>query len=312
MNRPLFLRIIPWAVIILFCMQPAQGWGGEVVVVQSAGLAPYNEALRGFAHTLTKDVPTSGPKSIQAHTTTSYILSEVESPVQLRQTLSRQRPDLLLAIGSSSLSLVKDLADIPILYLMVPYPELVIESQDNITGINMTIPPSRQLEALVRVMPQTGTVGLLYDPERTGALVQEAHQYAAQQNISLLALPVENSSEVPSRLARLSGRADWLWMLPDRTVLTPQTIDHIFLFSLENRIPILTFSDKYLDMGAVLSVSLDFFDMGKQAGEMALKVMGSSGIADIPPQPARNVIVNTNKKAAQMLGIVLENQDGPE
>lgn len=300
------------AVIFLLGLQHAVAWGGDVVVVQSARLKAYDTALEGFECVLSQDIPARGPKSIQAHTLTSYILSETKSPGQLRKDIVRQHPDLLLVIGSSSLSLVKNITDIPIIYLMVPYPELMIKAQDNITGININVSAEQQLKALLRAIPQTKNVGLLYDQKQTGMIVQEAKEFAALHNdISLVALPVKKSSEVPGQLVKLADKVDCFWMLPDRTVLTPQTVDYIFLFSLENKIPILTFSTKYLDMGAVLSVSFDSYDMGKQAGELAMQILSKEKTGDIPPEKVRKVRVNKNYSAAEMLGIVLEGQ-GPQ
>lgn len=300
-------------IIFLLGMQHVVAWGEDIVVIQSAMLSAYNEALEGFEHVLSQDIPARGPKSIQAHTITSRILSEEKSPSQLRKDIVRQHPDLLLVIGSSSLSLVKNITDIPIIYLMVPYPELMIKDQNNITGININVSAAQQIRALLRSIPGTKTVGLLYDQKQTGFIVKEAQEFAALQNdISLVALPVTKPSEVPSQLVKLANKVDCFWMLPDRTVLTPQTIDSIFLFSLENKIPILTFSKKYLDMGAVLSVSFDSFDMGKQAGELAIKIFNKEITADIRPEKVRKVLVNTNNTAAKMLGIFIDEPDSRE
>ena len=294
-------------------MQHAVAWSGDVVVLQSARLSAYNTAFEGVEHVLSQDIPARGPKSIQAHTITSYILSEAKSPGQLRKDIIRQHPDLLLVIGSSSLSLVKNITDIPILYLMVPYPELMVKTQKNITGININVSAEQQLKALLHSIPQTKSVGLLYDRKQTGSIVQEAKEFTAGQNeISLIAVPVTRPNEVPGQLARLAHKVDCFWMLPDRTVLTPQTVDSIFLFSLENNIPILTFSKKYLDMGAVLSVSFDSFDMGKQAGELAIQILSKAKTGDIPPEKVRKVLVHKNHPAAEMLGIVLEGQGDRE
>ena len=67
-----------------------------------------------------------------------------------------------------------------------------------------------------------------------------------------------------------------------------------------------TFSKKYLDLGAILSVSFDPFDMGKQAGDMALKLLDHKKVSDIPAERVRKVIVHKNNIAAKMLGIELK------
>jgi putative ABC transport system substrate-binding protein len=285
---------------------PMQAQAAEITVLQSAVLPAYNSTLQGFAEVVARDIPSRGQKAIQAHVVTTHILSEAASPVQLRQQIAGGQSDLLVAIGSSSLSLVKDIPDIPILYLMIPFPEAMGKNPGNITGINMNISAAKQLEALTRAAPTVKNIGLLYDPARTGALVNEARNYASGNNLNLVALPVRGTDEVPAQLAGLKGRIDWLWMVPDLTVLTPQTVDYILLFSLENRVPVFTFAKKYLDMGAVLSISVDPYDMGKQAGELALKILNRTMPANLPPEDARKVVLDSNPSAAKMLGIVLK------
>jgi putative ABC transport system substrate-binding protein len=118
-------------------------------------------------------------------------------------------------------------------------------------------------------------------------------------------VPIGAPEQVPSVLAGLKGRIDWLWMVPDLTVLTPQTVDYLMLFSLESRVPIFTFARKYLDMGAALSASIDPYDMGRQAGEMALALLRGTSVAELPQQAARKVVVEVNDTAAKMLGVAI-------
>ncbi len=281
-------------------------WAGEVVVIQSAGLEPYNKALQGIQEEFARAVPTSGPKAITAHTLRSHILAETGNQGKLRQEIIQQNPDLVLVIGSSSLSFMKGITGIPVVYLMVPFPDLIAGAQENITGIDMNIGPERELEQLTLAMPRVKHIGVLYDPARTGEVVRKAQEYASRNNLNLIALPVGDASEVPGGLNQLKSRIEWFWMLPDLTVLTPQTVDFIMLFSLENRVPILTFSQKYLEMGAVLAVTTDPHDMGRQAAELGLRIMARRNGSGMAPVRVRNVIVGTNHEAAGMLGVPLQ------
>lgn len=291
--------------LLLTLFLPMLARGAEITVLQSAALPAYNSARQGFTEILSRDIPSRGQKAIQAHGITTHILAEAASPVQIRRQIVDGRPDLLVAIGSSSLSLVKDIPDIPVLYLMVPFPE-AIDRAAAITGINMNISAAQQLEALTQAAPGVKSIGILYDPQRTGNLVEEGLEYAARNHLNLVALPVRGAQGVPGQLAALKGKIDWLWMVPDLTVLTPQSVDYFLLFSLENRVPIFTFAKKYLDLGAVLSVTFDPYDMGRQAGELALKILNKTGPANPPPEEPRKVVVESNLEAARILGISLE------
>ena len=296
--------------LLLALALPLPARAAEITVLQSAALPSYNSALQGLSEVIARDIPSRGQKAIQAHAITTHILTEATGTVQLRQMISDDQPDLLVAIGSSSLSLAHDIPDIPILYLMVPFPEAMGKRPGNITGISMSISAAQQLEALTLAAPTVKNIGLVYDPERSGALVDEARDYASRNHLNLVALPVRATDEVPSQLAGLKGKIDWLWMVPDLTVLTPQTVDYIMLFSLENRVPVLTFADKYLNMGAVLAVTFDPLEIGRQAGDMALNILRQGGAEGIPPARVEKVRVNTNARAASLLGVVLHQATG--
>ena len=72
-------------------------------------------------------------------------------------------------------------------------------------------------------------------------------------------------------------------VLPDITVITPETIEFLLLFSLENRIPVFTFSEKYVESGALMSIIIDAFDIGCQAGEMAKAIQAEKDIDHTHP-----------------------------
>lgn len=97
-------------------------------------------------------------------------------------------------------------------------------------------------------------------------------------------------------------------MLPDLTVITPETVEFPLLFSLENKIPILTFSDKYVESGAFMSVNIDPFDIGRQAGEMAAAVSRSRGIKQARRVEARKGTISINMTVARKLGIDIDEE----
>ncbi len=94
-------------------------------------------------------------------------------------------------------------------------------------------------------------------------------------------------------------------MLPDPTVTTPNTVEAMLHFSLDNQIPLLTFADKYIDMGATVAVTFDVYDMGVQAGRMARKVLQAPGQTVPAESPARlNLRVNT--RVAAKIGVMVD------
>ena len=261
----------------------------NIVAVQNVRVAPYEDALRGVQQACKDRVE-------------RYILSEMEN-VDIIDRIRRAKPDLVLAIGSGALSILKQLTDIPIVYLMVLNPQAIAASEPNVTGVSMNLTAKTQLQQLRKTLPSVRTIGLLYDPQRSGAFVRETREAVAELGYRLIAGQVQQAKDVPGLLGDMKGKIDIFWMLPDLTVVTPETLEAMLSFSVESGVPILSFSDKYLKMGALISIGIDAFDIGVQAGEMAAKILAGAKVKNVHRQEARKPVVAVNLKVARKLGI---------
>jgi putative ABC transport system substrate-binding protein len=83
-------------------------------------------------------------------------------------------------------------------------------------------------------------------------------------------------------------------------------LEYLLLFSFENRVPILSFSDKYIEMGSLLALNIDAGDIGRQAGEMANMVLDGSDVAAVPAAPPRKSLISLNLKVAEKMGIKID------
>ncbi len=261
----------------------------DVLVVQNYRAKPYTEALQGF-------------KSACKAKTCELILSEMNGEGVLEE-IRRRKPDLILAIGMDALLKVRKIKEIPILYVMVLHPGTVLRGEINISGVSMVLPPEKQLSLLHRCLPCVKKIGLVYCPKNTGHLVARACHAAAKMGISLKTLGTERPEDFPDLLKSLKGSVDAYWMLPDSTVITPETVEYLLLFSMRNRLPIITFSDKYLKMGALMSLEVNSFKMGKQAGEMAGRILSGTSISDIKALEATDANPTLNFVIAEKMGI---------
>ncbi len=276
----------------------------SIFVVQSSRISPYEEALAGFRESCARLRPRKGLKSIQPLPVTEAILTGKFSGRNIRKKIAAEKPSLIIAIGTNALDAVKTIKNIPIVYLMVPFPETLTKGRKNITGVTMTIPPTRQIKGFKKALPKLKRLGTIFDPNRTGKLVKSLTKAGAQNNISIVAKKTSSAKDVDKILSDLSGTIDAFLMLPDVTIITPETLDLIFLYSLENRVPVLTFSEKYLKSGAALAVTSDNFKMGVQAGELAKKIFTGQRVADLPPEKPKDIKIVTNSIIMKKLGLV--------
>ena len=266
--------------------------GSHIAVVYSLNVPPYETAVQGA-------------QSLFRQSFTHIALTDLWNP-DIQEELRFSNADLILAVGTNALTAVKNIRNIPIVYIMALHPENIVNGATNITGVDLVIPPEKQITTLLKIIPSIKSVGLLYDPSQTGLLRQKAESAAEGLNMQLRSVPVYSSNQVPDLLKNFRNQVDVFWMVPDLTVVTPKTVEFLILFSIENKIPILTFSDKYLKLGALISISADPYDMGLQAGEMAQRILNGTPVQSIPRAEARKPLISVNPKVAAKLGIQLD------
>ncbi|MCX5830851.1 MAG: ABC transporter substrate-binding protein [Deltaproteobacteria bacterium] len=268
--------------------------GQKVLAIQSVPVAPYEQAIKGFEH-------------VYGSAVERLLISDLKE-IDVLKKIREIRPDMLLAVGRDALLSVKHLTTIPVIYCMVLNPRSLLSDEKNISGVSMNLPPEKQLSELLKMLPAARDIGLLYDPDQTGIFVQGVRNAAVRMNVNLTATAVHRSGDVPALLNTMKGKANVFWMLPDITVITPETLKSILLLSLENKMPILTFSEKYLELGAMLSIGIDPFDVGSQAGEMAQKIFSGGNFMEPQHVDARKASLSINVGIARKFGIVLDQQ----
>jgi putative ABC transport system substrate-binding protein len=298
-----FVNNILLLVASFFCLVGPAFAGSKVVVLQSSRLIPYEQARLGFDRILTGRIPSRGAKSIQPTDLSLFILSEEDDLQLLRHTIEVEHPEVLVAIGAKALAFATVLkTDRPIVYLLVPNPKPIVKGRKNVTGVEMTIPPARQLAGLIAVLPDAKRVGTIYGPRNSSRFIAKAQAAAARLGIELLAEKARSPKQVPELLANLRGKIDSFWILPDLTVLTPQTLEKILLFSLIEKAPVLSFSEKYLEEGAAVAVTFDLAAMGKKAGELTWKILQGGNVNTLPPVSSDKIKIEVNDKVLDKLG----------
>ena len=287
-------KIVLLLIIILFLPGLSEGYQKyqTVLVLQSIKVKPYEDALRGF----TKSCPCA---------VKNLIVSELNG-LNVKDCIREIKPDIIVTIGKEALSIVQGITHIPVVYCMVLNPESIISSdKKNFTGVSMRVSAEKQLYAFQKVMPGVKTIGLVFDPEKTGPFIKKAQRVAEKMGLELITGEVTHPSQVPSVIAikNMKSNIDAFWMLPDTSVICSETVEFLLLFSLTNKIPILSFSDKYVEMGAFMSLNINAAKLGEQAAGMVNKILSGKDVRAVSAAKAGEIQVSINLKAAENLGI---------
>lgn len=295
--------------VIVSEMHPAFSDGPVVIaVVLSRDIAPYRDALEGFEDQLKRE---GRPYRLQSFNIEAYS----HDPASLIDRIRSKKPSLVLTLGSSATEFVAEQVDeIPIVFSMVlPSPAGAKERQPwdgrgNVTGATMQIPLGVQFQKIREVLPEARNVGVLYDPLVSGPLIEQALSIAGAEGLALIPLEVTSEADIVDQMRTLDGRIDVLWSVADSTVFTPQGLRHILLSTLRDRIPFVGLSPAFVKAGALLALSCDYGDVGRQSGEMAVKILDGERPGAIPAAVPREVNFSVNLNTAREIRVAITDE----
>ncbi len=294
MNKLLLL------ILFLFFSLADTALGYEIVVLKSSLNKINNQVQRDFIEEIGRQVPHHGLKKIQRHQLTEIVITKENAGIS-RNKIRNSQPDLILALGAKALKVALSVPDIPIIHLLVIDPEKIIGNTKNVTGVGLAVPPKIQLDELIRYLPSIKRVGIIYDPKRSSKFIEQLDSITS--DLEFISLTTENSAEVPALINSLHGRVDLLWMLPDLTTTNRKTMQSYFLFSVKNKVPLLTFSEKFLKHGATIAVTFDIDAMVEQAADLAIDILSDRDGGNHPAIVAPRAKTVINHKIAAKLNI---------
>ena len=279
--RRIRLLILP----LLLAAGPALA--SEVLVVQSLRSPMYEDAVKGF-------------RSVCPAQARTLVLSDY-ADAELARVVREEHPRLVLAVGDGALEALRKIRAIPQVALMALGLPNQQNAAANLTGVELFVKPEQYLSLYKKIKARR--IGIIYDPAKTGWYVKLARVAAKQMGLELVLREVANPRQAIGQLNSLKGGVDSLWVLPDSTAVTVETLEAYFLFSQEQAIPVISFSAAHLRLGALVALEIDRNDLGKQAGEMAQQLLRGTEPAELAVAAPRKVIIRSNDAVAKRLNL---------
>ena len=266
----------------------------DIAILQSSDIAAYREAIAGLKAT--------GP--IGAIYSEHDMQGDMVLGKQLARKLRVSNPSLVVAVGlKAALAAKEEIVDIPIVYMMILDPLKHQLTAANMTGTLLEIPFDRQLKIMRIFLPTLHRLGMLYNPAKTSPRVMDATGQAAVFEFQLKGRPVDNDKDLPEHLRTLLSDIEALWLIPDSTVLTNESIQFILDSALARQIPVIGFSPEFTRLGALLSMSVNYGEVGRETGLLAKRILDGIGLHPFNPVPIQRVKISVNLKTARFLGI---------
>lgn len=270
----------------------------RIVVLSGQDSKPYQDVLTGLQQSLVKQGMTFKVESL--------ILQGNQAKTQdALEDVKRNGAKLIVTLGSQATqSAVREIRDLPILASMIISTD-DIRSSPNATAVVLDFSSETQLQWIKRFIPNTGSVGVLFNPKENQAKIDGAAKAAKEAGFTLVPRSVETPHALPDALDDVTRTIDVLWGIPDSIVMTPQTAEPILLSTLKNKIPLVGLSRTWVKAGALYALDRDYVDIGQQCGEIAVRLLQGTEAMAIPIAFPRKVTYSVNLKTAGALKLEL-------
>ena len=169
------------------------------------------------------------------------------------------------------------------------------------------LPPiDAQIQLIREALPSATKIGFLYNQSEVNSVaVLDRLKTAAQKSdlpFQIIELPISTTNDVPGRLDAAMNRIDILYVPPDNTVHS--VLEVVGQKMLDANKPWIACEESAIHQGALSVVSLSYRELGKEAADLALKVVADgANPAEIPIEPAKSTKLIVNQKAALALKI---------
>ena len=283
-----------WCAVL--ALDPRTSGAESILVVKSQSSPPISQAMEGF-------------RSVCNQPAREVDLRGKADSKEVINALGAAKPDIIVALGPQAAEAARgNVGNLPLLFVMVSNPGKRGLEGKNIGGIALNIPVFMQFTNYTNVVRNLKKLGVIYDETKTGDIIKEAKVEAEKIGIELAAISVSSQKAVADALKTLvAQKIDALWMVPDETVVTPATFQFLQKETARNKLPLLAVSEIFVEKGAFASLSVDYKDMGRQAGDIANQIIKNQQAAELKTfAPAKiNLAVNL-ETAGQLAGAVNE------
>lgn len=229
-----------------------------------------------------------------------------------------QKVDLICAIATPSAmsaynSCMK--TEIPVIYTAVSDPVAAgLANEDgtsvgNVTGTSDALPVTNQLEMIRQILPEAEKIGILYTTSETNSesTIAEYKKYAADYGFEIVDSGINTIADVPMAAADLASRVDCITNLTDNTVVS--ALQTVLDAADKEGIPVFGSEVEQVKNGCVASMGLEYYELGKQTGAMAAKVLkGEAKASELEYEVITEASLYVNTAAADKVGLVLDEE----
>ncbi|MCL2401363.1 MAG: ABC transporter substrate-binding protein [Oscillospiraceae bacterium] len=188
--------------------------------------------------------------------------------------------DLVLAIATPSVRAMFTATDtIPIVGSAITSYERaeVIYSNEapgtNVTGASDMNPIQAQIDMIFDFVPHLQTLGIVYSSNEANSVYQAelAIAYAESLGLTVEVGTVTAPAEVQQNALAIASRVDAIWIPTDNAHATSMAV--VGQVSIDTGVPVFPGEDNMVMGGGVATLSINYYELGRQSGRMAIEIL---------------------------------------
>lgn len=210
---------------------------------------------------------------------------------QMLISLKAKNPKAILVMTTPIAQAAKGkIHDIPLIYTVITDPVeagLIKEkykADGNITGSSDMQDLKAFLKFAKSILPHAKTIGLLYATSEANdiALVNMMKASAAELDMSVIAIPVEQARDVQIRMQEFKNKVDFVYVGTSGPI--QPTLPVISAEARKMHIPVFNVEEQAVKDGlALASFGVDYKAVGKNAGKLTADVLRGQKISELTP-----------------------------
>lgn len=235
----------------------------------------------------------------------------------IAQKIATSEVDLVFANSTpSAQAVISETQEIPVVFTSVTdaVGAELVESMES-PGGNVTGTIDNHPDAISNTMKflkeelGASKIGMVYNSgeQNSVAQVEAVKEIISEMDMTVVDASVATSADVKQATESLIGKVDSFYIITDNTVVS--ALESVVSVANENKIPMMVGEFDSVDRGGLATFGFEFFDIGYEAGEMAVKILkGESKPSEIPVQVPQKLKFVMNKKTADAIGLEIKDE----
>lgn len=220
--------------------------------------------------------------------------------------------DLIFAIATpAAQAAAGKTTDIPIIGTAITdFAEAgLVESNENpgtnVSGTTDMNPIEGQLDLLFELAPETKTVGFIYNSSEDNSQLQVkiAKEYLDAKGIAYTEKTVSTTNDVQQAVTSLVNDCDAIYVPTDNVLASAMSI--VSEVTASSKIPVICGESGMVKSGGLATLGINYYNLGYQAGEMAIRVLEGADISTMAIEASTNYDFCINGDVADAIGVTI-------